>query len=144
MQENQGRTRLLRVMPARCVTATPWGIEARSIEVEVDVRNGLPQTQIVGLPDAAVRESRERVRAAMPQGVAAPITVAITIAITFAVTVRIAITVAVTVRIAIPVAVGAGPILRVSGPKIAVIADPLPRAGEQKRGHRQYSGKRDN
>ncbi len=35
------------------------------MEVEVDVQTGLPQIQIVGLPDAAVRESRERVRSAL-------------------------------------------------------------------------------
>ena len=52
-------------MLARATAATPWGIEARPIQVEVDVRRGLPQTQIVGLPDTAVRESRERVRAAV-------------------------------------------------------------------------------
>ncbi|HEX4954118.1 MAG TPA: YifB family Mg chelatase-like AAA ATPase [Thermoanaerobaculia bacterium] len=52
-------------MLARALAATPWGIEARPVEVEVDVRLGLPQMQLVGLPDAAVRESRERVRAAL-------------------------------------------------------------------------------
>lgn len=52
-------------MLARTHTATPWGIEARPVQVEVDVRNGLPQIQIVGLPDTSVRESRERVRAAI-------------------------------------------------------------------------------
>lgn len=52
-------------MLARATTATPWGIEARPVQVEVDVQTGLPQVQIVGLPDAAVRESRERVRAAI-------------------------------------------------------------------------------
>lgn len=52
-------------MLARALAATPWGIEARPVEVEVDVQNGLPQIQIVGLPDAAVRESRERVRSAL-------------------------------------------------------------------------------
>jgi magnesium chelatase family protein len=52
-------------MLARATTATPWGIEARPVQVEVDVHNGLPQMQIVGLPDASVRESRERVRAAI-------------------------------------------------------------------------------
>jgi magnesium chelatase family protein len=52
-------------MLARATAATPWGIEARPIQIEVDVRHGLPQTQIVGLPDTAVRESRERVRAAI-------------------------------------------------------------------------------
>lgn len=52
-------------MLARAITATPWGIEARPVQVEVDVHNGLPQMQIVGLPDASVRESRERVRSAI-------------------------------------------------------------------------------
>jgi magnesium chelatase family protein len=52
-------------MLARATTATPWGIEARPVQVEVDVHNGLPQVQIVGLADAAVKESRERVRAAI-------------------------------------------------------------------------------
>jgi magnesium chelatase family protein len=52
-------------MLARVDSATPWGIEARPVEVEVDVQTGLPTIQIVGLPDAAVRESRERVRSAL-------------------------------------------------------------------------------
>jgi len=52
-------------MLARAIAATPWGIEARPVQVEVDVQNGMPQVQIVGLADAAVRESRERVRAAI-------------------------------------------------------------------------------
>jgi magnesium chelatase family protein len=52
-------------MLARATAATPWGIEARPVQIEVDVHNGLPQVQIVGLADAAVRESRERVRAAI-------------------------------------------------------------------------------
>ncbi len=52
-------------MLARALAATPWGIEARPVQVEVDVQTGLPQIQIVGLPDAAVRESRERVRSAL-------------------------------------------------------------------------------
>jgi magnesium chelatase family protein len=52
-------------MLARATAATPWGIEARAVQVEVDARAGLPGMQIVGLPDAAVRESRERVRSAI-------------------------------------------------------------------------------
>ena len=52
-------------MLARASTTTPWGIEARLVQVEVDVHNGLPQVQIVGLADAAVKESRERVRSAI-------------------------------------------------------------------------------
>ena len=41
------------------------GIEGYTVTVEVSCRRGLPKLEIVGLPDAAVRESRERVRAAM-------------------------------------------------------------------------------
>ena len=41
------------------------GVEAREVRVEADVRLGLPSFALVGLPDAAVRESRERVRAAI-------------------------------------------------------------------------------
>jgi len=41
------------------------GVDAREVTVEVDVRRGLPAFTIVGLPDAAVRESRERVRVAL-------------------------------------------------------------------------------
>jgi magnesium chelatase family protein len=41
------------------------GIEARPVRVEADVHRGLPAFSIVGLPDTAVRESRERVRAAL-------------------------------------------------------------------------------
>jgi magnesium chelatase family protein len=52
-------------MLARALAATPWGIDARPVHIEVDVHFGLPAVQIVGLPDAAVRESRERIRAAI-------------------------------------------------------------------------------
>ncbi len=41
------------------------GVAARSVRVEVDVHKGLPAFSIVGLPDTAVREARERVRAAI-------------------------------------------------------------------------------
>jgi magnesium chelatase family protein len=41
------------------------GVNAHEVTVEVDVRNGLPTFSLVGLPDTAVRESRERVRAAL-------------------------------------------------------------------------------
>lgn len=41
------------------------GVDAREVTVEVDVRSGLPSFAIVGLPDTAVREARERVRAAL-------------------------------------------------------------------------------
>ena len=49
-----------------CVrTAAVFGIEACLVQVEVDVSFGLPAFQMVGLPDASVRESRDRVRSAI-------------------------------------------------------------------------------
>ncbi len=41
------------------------GVHAPAVQVEVHLSGGLPSTQIVGLPEAAVRESRDRVRAAL-------------------------------------------------------------------------------
>ena len=41
------------------------GLEGQSVRVEVDISNGLPVCDIVGLPDPSVREARERVRAAI-------------------------------------------------------------------------------
>ena len=41
------------------------GLDAFEVEVETDVGSGLPKFEIVGLPDAAVKESRERVRSAI-------------------------------------------------------------------------------
>jgi magnesium chelatase family protein len=46
-------------------SATLHGVDGRSVSVEVHVSNGLPGFTVVGLPDAAVRESRDRVRAAL-------------------------------------------------------------------------------
>ncbi|MBI2962779.1 MAG: YifB family Mg chelatase-like AAA ATPase [Deltaproteobacteria bacterium] len=52
-------------MLATLLSSALRGVEAMFVEVEVDVGRGLPQLQIVGLPEAAVRESRERVRSAI-------------------------------------------------------------------------------
>jgi magnesium chelatase family protein len=52
-------------MLARVWSATLLGIEAIQVGVEVDVSGGLPGIVIVGLPDTAVQESRERVKAAI-------------------------------------------------------------------------------
>ncbi len=52
-------------MLARVWSAALIGIDAIAVGVEVDVAGGLPSTIIVGLPDAAVQESRERVKAAL-------------------------------------------------------------------------------
>ena len=45
-------------------SAALLGLEAYLIEIEIDAQKGLPGQSIVGLPDASVRESRDRVRAA--------------------------------------------------------------------------------
>jgi len=52
-------------MLARAQTFTIEGLQTRSVTVEVDIRSGLPAFAIVGLADAAVREARDRVRAAI-------------------------------------------------------------------------------
>ena len=52
-------------MLARCNGAALVGLEARGVAVEVDIAPGLPGLQVVGLADAAVQESRQRVRAAI-------------------------------------------------------------------------------
>lgn len=46
-------------------SACLYGIDGVLIEVETDLANGLPQTAIIGLPDSAIREAVERVRAAI-------------------------------------------------------------------------------
>ncbi|WP_054029066.1 YifB family Mg chelatase-like AAA ATPase [Bacillus sp. FJAT-28004] len=46
-------------------SASVYGVDGKSISVEVDISSGLPQINVVGLPDPAVRESVERVRAAL-------------------------------------------------------------------------------
>ena len=42
-----------------------FGLDSYMIEIEADVSGGLPNFDIVGLPDATVKESRDRVRAAI-------------------------------------------------------------------------------
>src|SRR2546425_11307374 len=50
---------------ARAATFALLGVDAIEVAVEADIHTGLPAFTIVGLPDAAVQESRERVRAAI-------------------------------------------------------------------------------
>ena len=52
-------------MLARLASATLKGLDAEAVDVEVDLSRGLPAWNMVGLPEAAVRESRERVRSAL-------------------------------------------------------------------------------
>jgi magnesium chelatase family protein len=50
---------------ATVTTFAVYGIDSKAVTVEVDIRTGLSAFTVVGLPDRAVRESRERVRAAL-------------------------------------------------------------------------------
>ncbi len=52
-------------MLAKVKTAAVIGLEGHLVDVEVDISSGLPALTIVGLPDAAVQEAKERVRAAI-------------------------------------------------------------------------------
>ena len=52
-------------MVTKAITAANIGINSCKIEVEVDVTNSLPSISIVGLPDSAVSEARERVHSAI-------------------------------------------------------------------------------
>ncbi|MGK2741863.1 YifB family Mg chelatase-like AAA ATPase [Tepidicaulis sp. LMO-SS28] len=52
-------------MVAHVETVAFWGLEAKPVDVQVQITAGLPHFAIVGLPDKAVGESRERVRSAL-------------------------------------------------------------------------------
>lgn len=52
-------------MFAKCCGATTVGVDGQIIDVEVDVANGLPGVEMIGLPDTMVREAKERVRTAV-------------------------------------------------------------------------------
>lgn len=63
----KGKNRLLQVrkMVVKCSSMGLFGMDSYLVEVEADVAGGLAAFDIVGLPDTAVKESRERVRTAM-------------------------------------------------------------------------------
>jgi magnesium chelatase family protein len=50
---------------ARALSVALFGIDGQVVEIEADIGGGRPRTQIVGLPDAALNEAKERVRAAV-------------------------------------------------------------------------------
>ncbi|MBI4576778.1 MAG: YifB family Mg chelatase-like AAA ATPase [Planctomycetes bacterium] len=52
-------------MLARLKSAAVRGVDGVPLEVEVDIRGGLPSVKVVGLPDTAVREARDRVQSAL-------------------------------------------------------------------------------
>jgi hypothetical protein len=61
------------LMAATVATVAYLGLEARAVEVQVQLTSGVPKFTIVGLPDKAVAENRERVRAALASiGLALP------------------------------------------------------------------------
>ncbi|MEQ1889477.1 MAG: YifB family Mg chelatase-like AAA ATPase [Alphaproteobacteria bacterium] len=61
-------------MIARAYTVAFEGVETREVDVQVQIASGMPGFAIVGLPDKAVAESRERVRAALSAiGLALPL-----------------------------------------------------------------------
>lgn len=57
-------------MPGKVYSSAVIGIDAEMISVEADIARGLPKFLIVGLPDPAVQESRERVRSAIKNSAA--------------------------------------------------------------------------
>ena len=52
-------------MVNKVTTATVIGLDAYNVSVETDVLNGIPAFSIVGLPDTAINEARDRVRSAI-------------------------------------------------------------------------------
>ena len=67
------RVRLLPIMLAQIESGAILGVDAYPVRVEVDVALGLPGISIVGLPESAVREGRERVMSALQNcGLAVP------------------------------------------------------------------------
>ncbi len=52
-------------MLAKTISCAVVGLEGETVEIEVDISPGLPAFNVVGLPDTAVQEARERVRAAI-------------------------------------------------------------------------------
>ena len=52
-------------MLSKVLSAALIGIDAVTVQVEVDIAQGLPQFSTVGLPDGAVKESKDRVKAAL-------------------------------------------------------------------------------
>ena len=52
-------------MLAKILSSAVTGIDAYTVEVEVDIAQGLPVFTTVGLPEAAVKESKERVKSAI-------------------------------------------------------------------------------
>ncbi len=50
---------------SKVLSAALYGVDASVIDVETDIANGLPSFTIVGLPDGAIKESKDRIKSAM-------------------------------------------------------------------------------
>lgn len=59
-------------MPSKVFSSSTIGLDARLIEVEVDLSPGLFSFNIVGLPDKSVEESKERIASALKIAAPAP------------------------------------------------------------------------
>jgi magnesium chelatase family protein len=64
LNDSQTRKRNI-VLIVKVVSSAILGIESYAVDVEVDISRGLPQFSTVGLPDTAVRESKDRIKAAI-------------------------------------------------------------------------------
>ena len=54
-------------MIAKCLSGAVWGVNARAVEIEVYVQVATSAFAIVGLPDTAVKEARDRIPTATPR-----------------------------------------------------------------------------
>jgi len=52
-------------MLAKCWSGAVLGLDGALVRVEIDIAQGLPRFDITGLPDVAVNEAKQRVRAAI-------------------------------------------------------------------------------
>jgi magnesium chelatase family protein len=52
-------------MLAKVFSSSILGLEVYKVEIEVDITHGLPRMTIVGLPDTAIKESKERIKSAI-------------------------------------------------------------------------------
>lgn len=56
---------MVNVNYSKILSSALYGVDAKLVEVETDIANGLPSFTIVGLPDGAIKESKERIRSAI-------------------------------------------------------------------------------
>ncbi len=52
-------------MVSKLISCAVLGLEAIFVEIEIDIQPGLPSIQIIGLPDASIKESKDRIKSAI-------------------------------------------------------------------------------